>query len=265
MTTGTLLGVWAHPDDEAYLSAGLMAEARRRGDRVVVVTATAGEHGTGDPDTWPPRRLALRRRRELRASLGLLGVRDFHVLGYPDGGCEPVDGTARMVEFIERVDPHTIVTFGPDGMTGHPDHRAVSAWTTAAWQIAATDARLWYATLTPAFHGRWGPLNDEVGMWAYTDEPPCTEPVDLAHVLELDGERLDQKFAALRAHATQTQGLVDLVGAATFRTWWNTEAFVEASRRLCCPAGSSSAPLPPRAACASSLALPSAPAPTSGV
>ena len=51
---GTIMGIWAHPDDEAYLSSGLMAAARRRGDRVVVVTATAGEHGTDDPATWPP-------------------------------------------------------------------------------------------------------------------------------------------------------------------------------------------------------------------
>ncbi|HUJ64102.1 MAG TPA: PIG-L family deacetylase, partial [Acidimicrobiales bacterium] len=42
---GTLLGVWAHPDDEAYLSSGLMALARRHGQRVVVLTATDGEDG----------------------------------------------------------------------------------------------------------------------------------------------------------------------------------------------------------------------------
>src|SRR4051794_33047690 len=69
MSRRTLLGVWAHPDDEAYLSAGLMAEFRRRGDRVVVVTATLGEHGTADPETWPPARLAAQRHRELRNSL----------------------------------------------------------------------------------------------------------------------------------------------------------------------------------------------------
>lgn len=62
---GTLLGVWAHPDDEAYLSAGLMALARRDGQRVVVVTATFGEHGTDDPHRWPPTRLARHRRQEL--------------------------------------------------------------------------------------------------------------------------------------------------------------------------------------------------------
>ena len=69
MSRRTLLGVWAHPDDEAYLSAGLMAEFRRRGDRVVVVTATLGERGTSDPVAWPPERLAVLRERELRSSL----------------------------------------------------------------------------------------------------------------------------------------------------------------------------------------------------
>ena len=65
----TLLGVWAHPDDEAYLSAGLMAEYRRRGDRVSVITATLGERGTSDPEAWPPHKLAGLREHELRASL----------------------------------------------------------------------------------------------------------------------------------------------------------------------------------------------------
>ena len=67
--TGTLLGIWAHPDDEAYLSAALMFTARRAGQRVVVVTATRGELGTDDPATWPPDRLAATREREMAASL----------------------------------------------------------------------------------------------------------------------------------------------------------------------------------------------------
>ena len=51
---GTILGIWAHPDDEAYLSGGLMALARDTGSRVVCVTATRGELGTPDPRAWPP-------------------------------------------------------------------------------------------------------------------------------------------------------------------------------------------------------------------
>src|SRR3954463_12618327 len=93
MTSRTLLGVWAHPDDEAYLTAGLMAEHRRRGDRVVVVTATLGERGTSDPAAGPPERLARLRRAELRDALAAVGVDEVRVLGLPDGGCDEHDAT----------------------------------------------------------------------------------------------------------------------------------------------------------------------------
>ena len=51
---GTILGVWAHPDDDIYLTAGLMARAVRSGSRVVDVTATRGEGGSMDEERWPP-------------------------------------------------------------------------------------------------------------------------------------------------------------------------------------------------------------------
>ena len=112
MSRRTLLGVWAHPDDEAYTSAGLMAEFRRRGDRVVVVTATLGEHGTSDPTTWPPDELAALRHTELRNSLAVLDVDELHLLGYEDGGCERRDGTeASPADIAMRTD--IIVTFDP--------------------------------------------------------------------------------------------------------------------------------------------------------
>ena len=55
---GTILGVWAHPDDDIYLSAGLMAVAAAAGERVVDVTATRGEGGSMDDERWPPARMA---------------------------------------------------------------------------------------------------------------------------------------------------------------------------------------------------------------
>ncbi len=221
----TLLGLWAHPDDEAYLSAGLMHEHVRRGDRVVVVTATLGEHGTPDPEAWPPDRLAAVRRRELSASLAAVGVTEHHVLGFEDGRCDQVDGTDLVAAHIADVDPDVIVTFGPDGMTGHPDHRAVSRWATDAWARTGGTAELWYATLTPDFHDRWGALNDRVGVFGDQPRPPRT-PVDrLAHLVQLDGDALDAKLAALAAHRSQTEPLVEVVGEETYREWWRTEAF----------------------------------------
>jgi LmbE family N-acetylglucosaminyl deacetylase len=221
----TLLGVWAHPDDEAYTSAGLMAEFRARGDRVVVVTATRGERGTSDPATWPPARLAARRHAELRNSLATLDVDELHLLGYEDGACETGDGTDIIAGHIARIEPDVIVTFGPDGLTGHPDHLAISRWSTDAWLATRPAAELWYATLTPEFHREWGHLNDQVGLFADQPEPPCTERGDLAHHITLSGDALDLKIAALRAHESQTRPLIDMVGIDAYRNWWRTESF----------------------------------------
>ena len=80
---GTILGIWAHPDDEAYLSGGLMAMARDNGQRVVCVTATRGELGTPDPVAWPPDRLAAERTREMARCLAVLGVRRAPLAGLP--------------------------------------------------------------------------------------------------------------------------------------------------------------------------------------
>lgn len=221
----TLLGVWAHPDDEAYLSAGLMLEHVARCDRVVVVTATLGEHGTDDPAAWPPQQLAARRGRELRHSLATLGVHESIVLCFEDGTCGEHDGSAAIARHIADIRPDVIVTFGPDGMTGHPDHRAVSRWTTDAWNATATDAELWYATVTTDFHERWDHVNSLVEFFYAGAQPPNTPPDELCHSITLSGERLDVKIASLRAHRSQTASLEALIGPQAYRDWWATETF----------------------------------------
>ena len=158
---GTVLGIWAHPDDEAFLSAGLMAAARDAGNRVVCVTATLGEHGTDDPRRWPPQRLAAVREHELRASLAALGVTEQGQLGIVDGTCaaQPHDAVVRhLARIISLVEPDTMVTFGPNGMTGHEDHQTTSAWATAAHAAAAPGAQLLYATTTRSSPTRGSPL-----------------------------------------------------------------------------------------------------------
>ena len=206
---GTLLGIWAHPDDEAYLSAGLMASAVRAGQRVAVVTATAGELGTADPERWPPGRLAAaaaagddRQPRRARRHRALRGSATPTAAARRSPTTSPI---AEIADVIAAVAPDTIVTFGPDGMTGHPDHQAVSRWATAAWIATRPSARLWYATLLPSFHERWGALNDEVGLFAPDVPPPCTDDASAAAVVVCDGPLLDAKMAALDAHASQTR------------------------------------------------------------
>jgi LmbE family N-acetylglucosaminyl deacetylase len=217
---GTVLGVWAHPDDEAYLSAALMAEARDAGHRVVVATATGGEAG-GDPEI---------RSRELARSLTTIGVGEHHFLGFSDGGLAavPVEiGVRSILQLLEQVQPDTILTFGPDGMTGHHDHVAVSNWVTGAWRTSGHRGRLLHATLTESFHRRWGQLSAANGIWMPDAAPPSVPDDAVALHVSVSGASADRKLAALQAHASQTDGLRRLVGDTTFREWWAAETFVQ--------------------------------------
>lgn len=231
---GTVLGVWAHPDDEAYLSAGLMARARDAGQRVVCVTATRGEQGTDDPVRWPPERLGRRREAELRASLAALGVTEHQFLGYTDGTCAQADtdtAVQRLAAIMAEVDADTVVTFGPDGMTGHADHQTVSAWATAAHALAIPDARLLYATTSDTFADRWHDLHVEHGIFPDPALPLRTPADQIALDIAMDDDLATRKLVALRAQASQTDGLVAALGEERFRAWWSHETFRSGPRR----------------------------------
>ena len=228
---GTVLGIWAHPDDEAFLSAGLMAAARDAGQRVVCVTATLGEHGTDDPGSWPPRRMARVREHELHASLAALGVTEHIQLGLVDGTCAatPHDVVvAHLAGIVHDVAPDTIVTFGPDGITGHEDHQTVSAWATDAHAIAAPNAQLLYATTTEEFVRDWEPDRDAFNVFLADGLPLRTPSEELAVELRLDADAVDRKIVALRAQASQTTGLFAALGEERVRRWWSNETFVAA-------------------------------------
>ena len=225
---GTVLTVWAHPDDEAYLAGGLMALAADAGCRVVCVTATRGELGTAEPLRWPPARLAPVRERELAASLAALGVKEHHWLGIEDGTCattSPIPPVATIARLIRDVGADTVVTFGPDGLTGHPDHRAVSRWTTQAWAVSGARGRLLYATCTASFAKRFRSVHERFDVFE-PGLPRVAPEADLALGLSLGGELLDRKIVALRAHATQTAGLIGAMGDDLFREWCAEENFL---------------------------------------
>lgn len=228
---GTVLGVWAHPDDEAYLSGALMSLARDAGSRVAVVTATLGEHGTPDPQRFPPHRLREIREVEHRDALAALGVDEFDVLGYRDGGCHEAaerDAVASITHHLERVRPDTVVTFGPDGMTGHRDHRAVGRWTTAAWERAGRAGRLLHATHSTSFMTEFADVHERFDVFG---PGGCTGTPDheLAVRIVPRGEVLERKLAALRAHASQTGPLIEAMGEARYREWLGEECFVDAA------------------------------------
>jgi LmbE family N-acetylglucosaminyl deacetylase len=227
---GTIVSIWAHPDDESYLAAGVMAAAVAAGHRVVCVSATAGERGTDDPVLWPPERLGRVRRWEAAAAMAVLGVREHRWLDHTDGelaDLDPAGPVDTITALLDEVAPDTILTFGPEGMTYHPDHQAVSRWVSKAWERVGRPGRLLQATMSADHVKEWGPTYDAWNVFM-TDERPVGVPAeDLALHLVLDGRALDQKIAALAAMHTQTAPAITMLGDA-YRSLNAEESFVAA-------------------------------------
>ena len=155
-----------------------MAAAVDAGQRVVCVSATAGELGTPDPVAWPPDRLGRLRRWETAAAMAILGVRDHRFLGLPDGALASVDpehGIGIVEALIDDVAPATIVTFAPHGMTFHADHVAVSHWVTEAWRRTGCAATLLHAVPEEAHAAAFAEDYERWGVFM-TDERPSHDP-----------------------------------------------------------------------------------------
>ncbi len=232
----TLLAVWAHPDDESYLGGGLMAALTEAGARVVNVTATLGEHGTDDPRRFPPERLRTIRHAELHVALGHLGAEPAIVLGHEDGTAAEIPlgcGARQVGRLLDDVRPDAVLSFGPDGVTGHDDHRAVARWTAQA--ISDRDGRI--PLITTAVAAAWP---DDLIRGMHRVEafspgfPERTRHADTLTV-HVDGHLLDRKLAALTSHASQVGPLRSALGADGYRRLASIEAYRPANaaaRRL---------------------------------
>ena len=222
----TLLGLWAHPDDETYMSGGLMARVVNNGGQACNLSATDGEYGFPQDDNRSLGQRSQLRRRELATAMAHLGVNDIRHLGLPDGGLadvEPARLIQPLINAIEDVQPDLIVTFDSFGGTGHPDHIAISRAATAAWQATGI-GRLAYSCHTPTWYNDFRPLHDAIEMWMGPE--PAGTPVDeLALMARLTAGEIEQKRAALAGHSSQTTAVAELMGETRYRQWWSTECF----------------------------------------
>ncbi|MEM7142612.1 MAG: PIG-L family deacetylase [Actinomycetota bacterium] len=225
-TPQRLLGVWAHPDDEAYLSAGLMAEVVAAGGHVTVLALTDGELGFADDDDRTITERSTLRRAELRDAMAQIGVTDVRFVGAPDGFLGRIDTGVvadEIVSVMAEVRPELTVTFGPDGITGHADHVACGLATTSAWLDTGV-GRLHYAAKTPGWLDEWRTFHDAVGAWM-TDEPTGVDPAALELVVRVVDDALDAKRDVMRCHASQTEAIASLMGECDYRRWIAEEAF----------------------------------------
>ena len=196
----TVLAAFAHPDDEVFRCGGTLALLARRGVRVQTLTATRGGGGScGDPPLCTRDRLPDVREEELRCACRALGIEAPWLLDYEDGTLSTVDdqeGAAHVLDAIDELRPQVLITWPPDGLSGHPDHVAVSRWTRLAFEAAddlGSGAQLaLYHMVVPE---RVGDVLGFSGLHAVSDED-VTLTVDVAPVWE-------EKLSAIRCHRTQ--------------------------------------------------------------
>jgi N-acetyl-1-D-myo-inositol-2-amino-2-deoxy-alpha-D-glucopyranoside deacetylase len=217
--TRTLLGIFAHPDDEGS-SGGALAKYAALGDRVCVACATRGD---GVDAKISNAALATRetlgqvRSAELTCACARLGLEAPFFLGFQDGEVDqvPVEAGGRAVaRLIRAVQPKVIITHGPEGGYGHPDHIAVSGLVTRGFALAGdpasevegppfAPAKLYYTAMprsfmeqVPAFRDRRADIRgQQLGFVGVADEA-ITTIIPIA-------EFMDLKLEALSCHRTQ--------------------------------------------------------------
>jgi len=235
-----LMAVLAHPDDESLGMGGTIARYARDGASVHLVTATRGERGRCDHVSPRPddRAAGWIREAELRAAAQILGVESVTFLDYMDGELAQVDAreaTARIAERILHVRPHVVVTFAHDGFYGHPDHIAISQFTTAAVAQAAAQGYAvpklyylaWPKSKWDAYQAALKELVSRVG-----DQIRKANPwPDWALTTVLDTtETWQTVWRAVSAHRSQVDGYSRLkdLPSELHQALWGTQFFYRA-------------------------------------
>lgn len=226
---GSVLGIWAHPDDETFLSGGLMFDLARQGNSVQCVVATCGEAGVQDQLRWPADKLAAIRTHELTNALQLLGTNPPILWDYPDGGCADVDIQAPVNDIrdlIISLSPDSIITFAPDGLTGHSDHVTISRWVELALQGIDIKPKLWHAVHSKGhYDGAFMELDTRHNVYfarkdrVFPDESQC-------YIHELGPETFQKKIAALKIMPSQYEAFFKDMSDDLAKRAFGSEAFI---------------------------------------
>jgi LmbE family N-acetylglucosaminyl deacetylase len=226
-----LLAVVAHPDDESRIIGGTLAKCAAEGLRTSVLCATRGEQGSrGEPPLCSPEELPAVRERELREACAILGVQNLRLLDYRDGELakgQPDKIIGEILQTFEDWKPKVVITFGPEGRTGHRDHVAIHRFATEAFEQAkgpAAPAKLYYMAFPQSIR--------EVISPRFPGQPDetITVTLDVSRWLEI-------KRRAIAAHRTQARPPFAHLSEA--RRWeiLSREYYVLAKSRLPGPSG----------------------------
>lgn len=193
----SLLLIFAHPDDESFGPSGTTAKYRDLGIPTDLICATRGEVGSR-LDVPEVVETATAREAELRKAAAIIGMRDIYFLDFIDGQLDqikPAMITKTIIKIMQKVQPEVVITFGPDGITGHPDHIAVGKAATSAFNSLREKGmgprKLYYITIPE------GVLPDAAAMGIRTrPDKEVTTSIDITKYLDL-------KIKAVAAHTSQ--------------------------------------------------------------
>ena len=137
-----LLAIFPHPDDETLGMGSTLARYSAEGVETFFICATRGERGWYESNGPNPgvEGVGQIREGELRCAAKYIGLDEVHFLDYIDGDLDqasPQEAIAKIATLIRQIRPQVVVTFPPDGIYGHPDHIAISQFTTGALVSAA--------------------------------------------------------------------------------------------------------------------------------
>jgi len=190
-----LLAIFAHPDDETFRPGGTLALLARHGVRVEVLTFTHGEAGScGDPPLCTSAELPAVRERELHSACAALGIQAPRLLDYADGQLHEAEAETmidHILSIVQEIRPQIMLGFGPDGLSGHPDHIAAGQWAGEAFR-RAEEIAAFYTIAVPRS------LAETLNM--HQVHPVADESI----ALSVDVSSVwETKLAAMRCHATQ--------------------------------------------------------------
>ena len=156
VTARTLVAVWAHADDEGPVGP-VLARYAREGVQVHMIIATDGAQGAANTSVPRGPEIARLRVEEARCSAQALGLQPPILLGFPDGALGNYQAdpsmlyrlTQRLQEELQRLQPQVLITWGPDGGYGHPDHRIINSIVSQLVRAGAPGVpqRVFYASI----------------------------------------------------------------------------------------------------------------------
>jgi LmbE family N-acetylglucosaminyl deacetylase len=240
--TRRLAAVVAHPDDDTFGCSGTIALHADDPDlRFVLVHVTSGEAGPlADPALATRETLGAVREEEDRRSWVALGREpDRHeFLRYPDHEVEqqPFDELVeRIATVFEEERPDVVITFGPDGITGHPDHVTTGRAATEAFHRVRERApgdgfrRLLHQAIAQSMLDAWNRRLVAAGREPMDPTElyqPRGVPDATIGVMVDCGPVVDRKLAALAAHRTQAGDVGERVSEEERRVAMATESHV---------------------------------------